>query len=306
MRSCSFQTSKSNRLILVAATAFLSVPSAKGQQTNQLIEPVFRVAHEEPIGQTTQLASRIAPAALHTPFSLEKQNLAEHPLMPALRVAQSSLQKIDTNIHDYTAILRKQERINGTLADEEVVFIKVRHRPFAVYMYFLSPHKGRECLYNAASDGGKGVLVARDCGWRRRIGAVDLDPEGSMAMKGQKYPIMKLGIRELTNELITVASNDVQFGECDVRHAQGKMAGRPVTWIQVTHPTKRANFRFHKAEVFIDNELQVPVRYNAYTWPEQPGQDPPLEESYTYLKLKVNNDFTDLDFSRDNPAFFKN
>ena len=73
----------------------------------------------------------------------------------------------------------------------------------------------------------------------------------------------------------------------------------------VVHPTPRRNFRFHKAEVFIDNELQVPIRYAAYLWPEQPGAPAPLEEAYTYLNLKVNNGFTDLDFDKDSPQLFK-
>ena len=310
---------KPTSILLVAVIGFAPASPVAAQLASGLTQPIYRVAHEEPVAEpaqqeqqqqptseTPQLAARIAPATSSPPkISLEKQDPNEHPLMPALRVAQNGLQWIDGNIHDYTAVLRKQERIDGELMDEEVAYIKVRHKPFAVYMYFLSPHKGRECLYNAAPDGGKGVLVARDCGWRRRIGKVELDPEGGLAMKGQKYPIMKLGIRELTSELIKVATNDVQFAECEVKHAQGKMQGRPVTWIQVVHPVPRANFRFHKAEVFIDNELQVPVRYRAYLWPEEPGGEPLLEESYTYVNLKVNNGFTDADFDKESPAIFR-
>ena len=203
-------------------------------------------------------------------------------------------------------MLYKQERIEGVLHDQEVAFVKVRHQPFSVYMFFLSPHKGRECLYNSAVDGGKGKLVAMDCGWKRKFGALEINPEGPLAMKGQKYPIMKLGIRTLTSELVDVATNDVQYGECEVRTLASKINGRPVTMIEVVHPTRRQNFRFHKAEVFIDNELQVPIRYAAYLWPEKPGDSPPLEEAYTYLNLKVNNGFGAQDFDRNNPQYFKN
>ena len=67
--------------------------------------------------------------------------------MPALRFAKSGLDRIDSTIQDYSAILYKQERINGVLGEEEVAFVKVRHQPFSVYMYFLKPNRGRECLY---------------------------------------------------------------------------------------------------------------------------------------------------------------
>lgn len=291
--------------------AVASVLGALGQQataqqaTDQLFEPIFRVAHEEPAGQTPQLASRIAqPSPPAVPFDL-RQRPGEHPLMPAMRLAKDSLATIDTSIRDYSAVLIKQERIDGTLGEEQAAFIKVRHQPFAVYMFFLKPYKGRECLYNAGPGGEKGVLVAMDCGWKRRFGKLEFDPEGHMAMKGQKYPIMKLGVRKLAEELVQVATNDVQFSECDVKTSQRTMNGRPVTLLEVTHPVPRKNFRFYKAQVFIDNELRIPIRYAAYLWPENPGEAPPLEEAYTYLNIKVNNDYTDLDFDKENPAIFK-
>jgi hypothetical protein len=230
----------------------------------------------------------------------------EHPLMPALRFAQEGLGRIDANIQDYSAMLYKQERINGELNDQELAYVKVRHQPFSVYMYFIQPNKGRECLYSSPLDGSKGKLVAMDCGWRRRFGKVELDPEGSLAMKNQKYPITKLGIRNLVSELIAVASNDVQFGECEVTTRQSAINGRSVTLLEVVHPIPRQNFRFHKAEVFIDNELQLPVRYAAYLWPEQPGGELPLEEAYTYVNLKLNNGFINADFDKENPEYFKN
>ena len=289
-------------LLLVALLLAVSVTSAL--QAQQFVEPIVRIDHEQPADQPTQVASRIAVAKKHPPLNLT-QLQGEHPLTPAIRVAKQSLQTIDTRIQDYSAIMMKQERINGELAPKEVAFVKVRHQPFGVYMYFLGQSKGRECLYNDKSDGSKGDLIARDCGFRGRLGKFTLDPQGALAMKGQKYPIMKLGIRELTKELITVASNDAQFGECEVTSGQGKMEGRAITWLKVVHPTPRPNFRFNIAEIFIDDELQVPVRYNAYTWPKQPGGEPQLEESYTYVKLKVNNGFNDLDFDPENPQYFK-
>ena len=203
-------------------------------------------------------------------------------------------------------MLIKQERIDGTLHDQEVAFIKVRHNPFSVYMFFLKPNKGQECLYKAAPDGSKGTLHARGAGWKKRFGIMELDPEGALAMKNQKYPIMKLGMRNLTTELIEVATNDMNFGECEVTNRQSKINGRLVTLLEVTHPTPRANFRFHKAQIFIDNELHIPIRYASYMWPETPGAEPPLEEAYTYLNIKLNNGFTDADFDQDNPELFKN
>ena len=280
-------------------------PLAAAQQPGRLIEPIYRIAHEEPVQETPKVAARIAHAPQPTPFNLIPQP-GEHPLAPGLALARQHLAEMDATIKDYSAMLIKQERINGTLHEQEAAYIKVRHNPFSVYMFFLKPNKGQECLYLGGPNGTKGTLFARGAGWKKRFGVMELDPEGSLAMKNQKYPIMKLGMRNLTTELIDVATNDMNFGECEVRNVQSKINGRAVTLLEVTHPTPRANFRFHKAQIFIDNQLHIPIRYASYMWPETPGEAPPLEEAYTYLNVKLNNGFTDADFDKDNPELFKN
>lgn len=302
-----------------AALAFLVEAAAvRGEAPAGTVEPIYRVAHEEPAPGADRPAAEVATRVVAeevpmAPFDLT-QRPGEHPLMPALRASKDLLAHIDANIRDYQAVLLKRERIDGELMEQEVAVVKVRHNPFSVHMFFLAPHKGRECLFVDAEPpvGTGGKLAARDSGIKRRFGVFELDPNGSLAMAGQKYPITKLGVRNLTTELVDVATNDVQFGECEVVTTQTVLgpkdgAKRAVTLIEVTHPTPRRNFRFHKAQVFIDNELRVPIRYAAYLWPQNPGEAPPLEEEYTYLNLTVNNGFTDATFRRDqNPDLFKN
>lgn len=324
--SCPFRFHVAGLSALSASALTLAIfgATAVAETPFGLVEPIYRVAYEDettpteqsaeqaaaqPVQDATQIAARIAPAvAPQTPFNLE-QIPGQHPLVPALRMAEESVKFIDANIKDYSAILYKQERIDGELQEQEVAYVKVRHQPYSVHMFFLKPNKGRECLYVAGPNGEKSDLHARDSGFRRKLGVFKLDPEGRLAMAGQKYPITKLGIRCLTTELITVASNDINYGECEVRTLQTTIGTatdkRPVTVIEVIHPTPRRNFRFHKAQVFIDNELRVPIRYAAYLWPENPGEEPPLEEAYTYLNLKLNNGFTDADFNPKSPELFK-
>ena len=42
-------------------------------------------------------------------------------------------------IEDYQCTMVKRERINGELGEHEYMFVKVRHKPFSVYTYFLAP-----------------------------------------------------------------------------------------------------------------------------------------------------------------------
>jgi hypothetical protein len=49
--------------------------------------------------------------------------------------------------------------------------------------------------------------------------------------------------------------------------------------------------------------MQLPIRYEAYDWPAAGTNQPPLNEEYTFLNVKVNNGFTDADFSTANPSY---
>jgi len=158
----------------------VGVQQAGGQieadRARSLVEPIVRVNHEEKTKQPPQLASRVPPPKKpQCPFDLTPRP-GEHPLQPALRMAEKCLAHIDQDIADYSAVLLKQERIQGQLGEEQAAFVKIRHKPFSVYMFFLKTNKGREVLYNEGPDGTKGVLVAMDSGWKRRFGKLEFDP----------------------------------------------------------------------------------------------------------------------------------
>jgi hypothetical protein len=152
-------------------------------------------------------------------------------------------------------------------------------------------------------------MVVREAGLKRMLGKMNLDPQGAVAMRGQKYPITRVGIRNLTAELIRQFEADAKYAECEVSHKTDpeiKISGRPATMVQIVHPNRRQNFRAHIARLFFDNELGIPIHYDAYLWPQQPGGRPPLDESFTYTNLKINNGYTARDFdANNNPEIFK-
>lgn len=249
-----------------------------------------------------------APAAApnpQVPFDLTLKP-GEHPLMPFIRVSEESLRIFDQNIRDYSCTFVKRERIEGDLADQQQIYLKVLQQPFSVYMQFLQPFAGREVAFVDGQNDNE--LVVLEGGWKRRmLGKMHLDPQGMVAMRGQKYPITKVGIRNLTAEFIQIAKAETQFGECNVTTVPNQqVAGRPTTLVQIEHPTPRQNFRAHITRVYFDNELKIPIYYDAYLWPEQAGGQPPLDVSYTYANLKINNGFTPLDFDDvNNPQIFQ-
>ncbi|MEK6247479.1 MAG: DUF1571 domain-containing protein [Planctomycetales bacterium] len=245
------------------------------------------------------LTTLIAPLAFAAAEAAQK---AEHPLVPVLKIAEDGLKHIDQNVSGYTATLVKKERIAGELSATQTMFIKVRHKPFSVYMRFFGPKKVKddEVIFIEGQNDGK--LTARaGHGLRRRVGKLSLDPNSPLAMEGHRYPITMLGMRTLVKRLMDVGSQELKYDEITVNITEGaKINGRPCTVIHATHPEPRKHFRYHVARVFVDDELQMPVRFEAYLWPKSSGGRPVVVEQYTYLNIELRDDLTDKDFQPEN------
>jgi len=238
----------------------------------------------------------------------------DHPLDPALRIAREGLVHIQNHVTDYTCVLIKRERVGQTLNDEEYMSTKVRCRkvedgrtkmPLSVYLKFLKPDavKGQEVLWVEGKNGGK--LIGHQGG---RLGkltpSVWLDPNGPIAMRGNRYPITEMGIENLVVKLIEKGERDRKKDECEVKfYEDAKINKRPCLLIEVKHPVARPHFDFHIAQIYLDKELNVPIRYAAFTWPEGASDKPLLLEEYTYVNMKVNVGLTDADFDVSNPNY---
>jgi len=246
-----------------------------------------------------------AEGNIGAPDAVASTTPGQHPLEPALELAARGLANIKANIQDYSCTVVKRERIGGELKPHEYMFAKVRHQPFSVYLYFLAPDsvKGQEVIYVDGRNDGN-MLAHAGSGVRAMVGTVSLKPQSMLAMQGNRYPITELGVENLAKRLVEVAEHDKQFGECEVNfYPEAKVNGRVCTCVQVVHPVPRRNFRFHLARVYIDDELLIPIRYEAYDWPAEQGGQPVLMEEYTYMNVKVNNGFTDADFDPSNTAY---
>lgn len=287
-----------NRRTFLSSTALLgsaawSAPAIAQQTQSGRTEPVYRISKKD---------------------SLDATAAEPHPLDPALKVAYASLGQIKSSIRDYTAIVIKREQVNGTLGEYEYMGAKIRNRrvengrvvtPFSVYLTFLKPAavKGREVIYVEGQNGGK--MTAHEGGMKGRfLPTVSLDPNGIMAMRGQRYPITDMGIENLVAKLIEKGERDRKQGICGVEFLKGaKVGGRPCTVLSVKHDNKLPCFDFHLAQIFIDEALNIPVRYCAYEWPKTAGGKPVLIEEYTYQNIKTNVGLTDFDFDTKNPAY---
>jgi hypothetical protein len=226
----------------------------------------------------------------------------KHPLAPPLAWAKELKAGIEANVKDYTATMVKRERTDGQLSEENVINVKVRQQPFSVYCGVLAPKKGDEAIYIEGQNDGK--MLCHTTGLILGLRTWALSPDDRFAMEGQHYPITEIGVLNLCRRLIEVAEEDLKYDECEVKFdRQAKLNGRSCTLVEVTHPLPRKHFRYHVARIYVDNELKVPVRFEAYDWPKSADAAPELIESYEYRDLKMNVGLADSDFDVKNPEY---
>ncbi len=262
--------------------------------------------------------SEVLPSAAATPEAVpakavSSSKTAPHPLDRAVDFAETALKEMREGVTDYTAILAKRELINGVVSPPSYMNIKIRcprqhangtSSPFSIYMKFLRPkdQAGREVIWTEGQNENK--LVVHEGSGLLRFKRFYLEPTGSLAMNGQRYPIHDAGLENLIIKLIEKADRDRAAGPCEVTYREGaQINNRPCSLIELVHDEKRAPYEFYKAQVFIDDELNLPVRFAAYDWPSSPGGTPQLLEEYTYYNVKVNVGLSDIDFSPENPAY---
>jgi len=280
--------------LLGSLAAGASTRSLFAQETTKLVEPVHRVANAA--------------------ASLESTPAVKPPLDRALDIARGGLQTVRGNVSDYTALLVKRERIGDTLGVHEFMYAKVRNRkvvngqivqPLSVYLNFLKPStiKGREVIYVEGQNDGN--MVAHEGGFKGRfLPTVNIPPDGMLAMRGQRYPMTEIGIENLIVKLIERGERARQYPDvqCEFRK-NARVKDRTCTVLQVTQPTQRPDSDFYQAQVFIDDAINLPIRYIAYDWPAVEGAPLEVIEEYNYLNLQLNVGLTDADFDPRNPDY---
>ncbi len=245
-----------------------------------------------------------AVANLNLPYLNQEPQTEEHPLVPVLKWAKTGRPKI-AELKDYTALLTKQETVSGEKQAAQMMELKVRHKPFSVYLKFRWPRDlaGQEVIYVKGQNDDN--MWAHGIGLQKKLGTLSLDPNGLIAMRGNKYPITEIGLLNLVDKLVEVGEKDVKYGECSVNYYEDikSSEGRPCTMIEVVHPVPRKNFIFYVARILVDNEYNMPIRYESYEWATEKDPELPLIEIYEYQKLRLNVGLTDEDFDIKNSKY---
>jgi len=230
--------------------------------------------------------------------------MAAHPLQQPLDMAYASLARA-REMRDAAYTFVKRETVGGKLTDHEAMFMKVRNEPLSIYVYTLGPKqpKGQEAIYVAGRNDGK-VLVHVTGIRHKLIGMLSLAPDAPEIMEGNRYSITSGGYVNMLTKIVHLYQQEMAEGVSEVQVIPGaKVDGRLCTCVQVSHPHPGRNFAFQMTRMFYDDATGLPLRWEAYDFPQQPGQAPQLAEEYTYRNVQLNVGLTDADFDPNNPQY---
>lgn len=231
-----------------------------------------------------------------------------------LDMATAARQHMAEHLDDYTARFVKQEvDTSGVLGEESEILMKVQTRlrgdteeaPLRVYLNYQLPEsvKGREVIWGEDLYDGK--LAVHEVGFILGLKIIWLDPNGLIAMQGQRYPISEIGMVRLVEKLIERGEKDRDNPDIQVTLTEDhKLGDTPAQLIQVRRgKPSGGEDDFSLAEIIIDPQRQLILTYRSFGWPEQVGDDAPLLESYTYYDVKTNVGLTKKDFDTKNPNY---
>ncbi|MGI9470208.1 MAG: DUF1571 domain-containing protein [Rubripirellula sp.] len=237
-----------------------------------------------------------------------------HPLGSALDYAQTHRKYIHEHIRNYTCQLVKRERIVGRMQPYQFVDVKVRcetladqepFKPMAVLMKFMGPAsvKGRTVLFVEGQNEGRALVRKGGRGMFKDV-ELEIDPDGDAARRESKYPITDIGLDSIMDHLIELVQLDLHIDPSGENtkvayFRNAKVKDRSCTHIEVVHPEKVSGLQFYKAELYVDDELHVPIRLVVHDWPSTEGSEPELIEEYNYVNLKLNTEIDDALFDRD-------
>lgn len=204
-----------------------------------------------------------------------------------------------SSLAGYQAELVKEERIGERLYAPQRMQCKVRHEPFAVYLRFLEPDAlvGQEALW--AGERYDDELVARAAGPAGFLGAQVIDPEGGLAMRGNRYPITETGMLRLLEKVDALLAVEDGPGAIDaLRLLDGaEVDGRACSGVEATLADGAP---FALVRLYFDEAWGLPVAYEAF---EIEAGELRLVERYAYEALDLEVELGDADFDRANEAY---
>lgn len=205
-------------------------------------------------------------------------------------------------LEDYTTVFHKREYVDGELLPDEVVKLKVRLEPRRIYMRWIGEvKKGQEVLWGEGWNDGK--IRAHPGGWLGVI-TVNLNPEGSRAMKGNRHSVVEAGFRHTINLIardLKTALEHPEYVHVIEDLGEKKLYDQEARGFDARlDKQKYPKFYAYRARIWIHKKLKLPVRVQI--WDKEDGRIR-LVEDYGYEEIRTDVGLSGRDFDPDNPEY---
>lgn len=190
-------------------------------------------------------------------------------------------------ISDYTCTFHKKE-----VVDDEIIESRSELRfkkPFCVYYKeYEGPNKDIACTYIKGKNDNK--LATRNTGLLGLM-TVNLDPEGTIAMKGNRHPITHVGI----GYILESASKDVEKAKKNadsVSTYEGikDVFGKKAHLVKTIYPENKGYYA-HIVNLYYDTKTALPLKITMFDWKKK------FMEEYGYENLETDKGLSEKDFS---------
>lgn len=276
----------------LAALLVVGTGACVGSFAYQLATPATERSHTQSIRLTSN--SNPAPATRST----SNPESSYRDLLKCLDRAEVAAAKLA----GYTAVLDKQEEVNDDLQDPDCIDVKIRQKPFSVYMRWHDD--GQEALFVEGQNDGK--LLAKPKKGFAAMKVWRLDPESKQATKNCRHPITTLGIENLVRRVVKFYHSRKDWdGAVKCRASEINLNGSRVLSYEVRFANPDVSPDYCRARYFFDKHTGLLVGLENYRWAAKDAREtePPLVEKYLYRNLNLKAQLSDHDFDEDNPKY---
>jgi len=201
-------------------------------------------------------------------------------------------------VQDYECTMISQERVHEKLLPVNVMAMKVRQRPFSVYLCWQSPHsaRGQEVCY--VSGRNQGNLRVHAAGILGVVGFVSIDPHDPRVFAENRHCITDAGLGNLLESTNRYWQKERLLNQTQVNISEVQLEERPCLRIETIHPASSSDsFYAYRCVLLLNKATHLPVGAEAYDWPHKDGPaDGQLLERYHFANLRCNLDLDNKSF----------
>lgn len=251
----------------------------------------------------------IAPAvASPAPLKLSEINYTELAKSDPMGLLSAAMQRYQNSISDYTCTFTKQERIKGTLGQEQQIDVRFREMPFSVLMTWThNPDQAKRVLYVQdmwTNDEGQPMakIEPQSAIARMLVKSVTLPINSASAKAASRRTIDNFGFGNALKLIIDLAQAAIQTGQGSFTYqGEDSLKGRKTWTFKRTLPyvADGGQWPDRVLIVQIDQEWLLPLECQTYADDAQLT----MLAKYTFDNVHLNTGLTEKDFSADANGF---